>query len=213
MTGGSTAAPGVAITASAYADGALITRQIRTVGLSTPIVASGSIYSPKFIELAGDAANGVYTESNFFPGDNRPEVQAFVTKFRAKYNEVPGYYAEANYTTAQMVDEAMKQNGGKFPGAEKFIQTMLGMKIDAARGPVAAVTNVARTATESTARTPRRCFTGAPANAGAALPAQNPSATTVASAPKGDPRAVSRNQATGSQKKAAAQAGAAIATR
>jgi branched-chain amino acid transport system substrate-binding protein len=31
----------------------------------------------------------------------------------------------------------MAQNGGKFPGAEKFIQTMLGLKIDAARGPVA----------------------------------------------------------------------------
>ena len=66
-----------------------------------------------------------------------PKNEAFVKAFRAKYNEVPGYYAEANYTTAQMIDEAMKQNGGKFPGAEKFIQTMLGLKIDAARGPVA----------------------------------------------------------------------------
>jgi len=74
---------------SYYADGALIARQIRTVGLTTPIVASGSIYSPKFIELAGDAANGVYTESNFFPGDTRPEVTAFVSKFKAKYNEDP----------------------------------------------------------------------------------------------------------------------------
>ena len=66
-----------------------------------------------------------------------PKNEAFVKAFRAKYGEVPGYYAEANYTTAQMIDEAMKQNGGKFPGAEKFIQTMLGIKIDAARGPVA----------------------------------------------------------------------------
>jgi branched-chain amino acid transport system substrate-binding protein len=73
------AKPDAIVLVSYYADGALITRQIRTVGLSTPIVASGSIYSPKFIELAGEAANGVYTESNFFPGDNRPEVQTFVT--------------------------------------------------------------------------------------------------------------------------------------
>lgn len=83
------AKPDAIVLISYYADGALITRQIRTVGLTTPIVASGSIYSPKFIELASDAANGVFTESNFFPGDNRPEVQAFVTKFRAKYNEEP----------------------------------------------------------------------------------------------------------------------------
>jgi branched-chain amino acid transport system substrate-binding protein len=66
-----------------------------------------------------------------------PKNELFVKEFRSKYNEVPGYYAEANYTTAQMIDEAMKQNGGKFPGAEKFIQTMLGLTIDAARGPVA----------------------------------------------------------------------------
>jgi branched-chain amino acid transport system substrate-binding protein len=79
------AKPDAIVLISYYADGALITRQIRSVGLTTPIVASGSIYSPKFIELAGEAGNGVYTESNFFPGDTRPEVQNFVSKFRAKY--------------------------------------------------------------------------------------------------------------------------------
>jgi branched-chain amino acid transport system substrate-binding protein len=65
-----------------------------------------------------------------------PENEKFVKEFRGKYKQLPGYYAEANYTTAQMLDEAMKENNGKFPGAEKFIQTMLGLKITAARGPV-----------------------------------------------------------------------------
>src|SRR5271156_1841551 len=65
------AKPDAIVLISYYADGALITRQIRTVGLTTPIVASGSIYSPKFIELAGDAANGVFTNTNFFPGEPR----------------------------------------------------------------------------------------------------------------------------------------------
>ena len=37
-----------------------------------------------------------------------PKNEAFVKEFRAKYDEVPGYYAEANYTTAQMIDEAMQ---------------------------------------------------------------------------------------------------------
>ena len=60
---------------SYYADGALIARQVRSVGLTQPIVAIGSVYSPKFIELGGKDVEGVYTESNFFPGDTRPEVQ------------------------------------------------------------------------------------------------------------------------------------------
>jgi branched-chain amino acid transport system substrate-binding protein len=36
-----------------------------------------------------------------------------------------------------MVDEAIAKSGGKFPGSEQFIKTMLGLKIDAVRGPVA----------------------------------------------------------------------------
>jgi branched-chain amino acid transport system substrate-binding protein len=105
------AKPDAIVLISYYADGALITRQIRTVGLSTPIVASGSIYSPKFIELAGDAANGVYTESNFFPGDNRPEVQAFVTKFRAKYNEEPDDFNAVAYDTVILLAAVINQYG------------------------------------------------------------------------------------------------------
>jgi branched-chain amino acid transport system substrate-binding protein len=93
------AKPDAIVLISYYADGALVSRQIRTVGLTTAIVASGSIYSPKFIELAGDAANGVFTETNFFPAEPRPEVQNFVTKFRARYNEDPDTFNAVAYDT------------------------------------------------------------------------------------------------------------------
>ena len=105
------AKPDAIVLISYYADGALITRQIRTVGLTTPIVASGSIYSPKFIELAGDAANGVFTETNFFPGENRPEVQTFVTKFRAKYNEEPDDFNAVAHDTIILLAAVMNQYG------------------------------------------------------------------------------------------------------
>src|SRR5271163_1069436 len=105
------AKPDAIILISYYADGALITRQIRTVGLTTPIVASGSIYSPKFIELAGDAGNGVFTESNFFPGDGRPEVQAFVTKFKAKYNEEPDDFNAVAYDTIILLAAVIDKYG------------------------------------------------------------------------------------------------------
>jgi len=105
------AKPDAIVLISYYADGALITRQIRTVGLTTPIVASGSIYSPKFIELAGDAGNGVFTESNFFPGDSRPEVQTFVQKFRAKYNEEPDDFNAVAYDTIVLLAAVIDKYG------------------------------------------------------------------------------------------------------
>ena len=105
------AKPDAIILISYYADGALISRQIRSVGLATPIVASGSVYSPKFIELAGDAANGVYTESNFFPADSRPEVQAFVSKFKAKYNEEPDDFNAVAYDTIILIAAVIEKYG------------------------------------------------------------------------------------------------------
>jgi branched-chain amino acid transport system substrate-binding protein len=105
------AKPDAIILISYYADGALITRQTRSVGLTQPIVASGSVYSPKFIELAGDAGNGVFTESNFFPGDTRPEVQSFVTKFKAKYNEEPDDFNAVAYDTIILLAAVIDKYG------------------------------------------------------------------------------------------------------
>jgi branched-chain amino acid transport system substrate-binding protein len=105
------AKPDAIVLISYYADGALITRQTRSVGLTQPIVASGSIYSPKFIELAGEAGNGVFTESNFFPNDTRPEVQTFVTKFKAKYNEQPDDFNAVAYDTIILLADVIDKYG------------------------------------------------------------------------------------------------------
>ena len=96
---------------SYYADGALISRQVRDVGLTQPLVAIGSIYSPKFIELGGPASEGVFTESNFFPGDTKPEVQDFVKKFKAKYGEEPDDFNAVAYDTIILLADVMNTYG------------------------------------------------------------------------------------------------------
>ena len=77
---------------SYYADSSLICRQARDAGVALPIVAGGSSYSPKFLELGGPAAEGVYTMTTFFPDDTRPEVQDFVHRFVAKYGTEPDLF-------------------------------------------------------------------------------------------------------------------------
>jgi branched-chain amino acid transport system substrate-binding protein len=111
-------------------------KQLRDAGVKLPIIAGGTSYDDYNLAFDGDEVIGDVSALMYSAALQTPKNEAFVKEFRSKYNEVPGYYAEANYTTAQMIDDAMKQNGGKFPGAEKFIQTMLGLKIDSARGPV-----------------------------------------------------------------------------
>jgi branched-chain amino acid transport system substrate-binding protein len=94
-----------------YADGAAIARQARDLGLKLPIAAVGSVYSPKFIELGGDAVEGVYTQANFFPDDPRPDVQAFVQKFVAKYGRQPDEFNATAYDTLNLLAAVIRQFG------------------------------------------------------------------------------------------------------
>ncbi len=92
-----------------YADAAVIARQVRELGLKQPIAAVGSVYSPKLLELGGDAVNGMFTQSNFFPDDPRPEVQAFVKAFQAKYGRAPDGFNATAYDTMNLVIALVKQ--------------------------------------------------------------------------------------------------------
>lgn len=94
---------------SYYADGAQIVRQARGAGLKQPIAAVGSVYSPKFLELAGGAANGVYTQSNFFPQDPRPNVQAFVKRYEDKYHAEPGFFSARAYDAVMVAAYALRE--------------------------------------------------------------------------------------------------------
>ena len=94
---------------SYYADAALIVRQTRQTGLTVPVAASSSIYSPKFIELGGDAADGVFTASRFFPDDTRPEVKGFVTAFKAKYGKEPDAFNAYAYDTVILFGHVLRE--------------------------------------------------------------------------------------------------------
>jgi len=96
---------------SYYPDGAQLTRQIRQAGITQPIVAGGSIYSPKFLELGGDQVNGVLTTVPFFPDDPRPVVQKFVKNFEAKFGAQPDAYNGRAYDTFILLAEVMRQFG------------------------------------------------------------------------------------------------------
>lgn len=94
-----------------YADGAQIARQARESGIGLPVVAASSVYSPKFLELGGDAVNGVTTNTSFFPGDPRPEVQRFVQGFKAKYHREPDAFNAFAYDAVVIAADALRTGG------------------------------------------------------------------------------------------------------
>jgi branched-chain amino acid transport system substrate-binding protein len=96
---------------SYYPDGAEIMRQVRVLEMQQTVIAAGSVYSPKFLELGGDAVNGVYTTTNFFPGDKRPVVQRFVQSFTAKFNAQPDAFNARAYDAMIVAASVMREYG------------------------------------------------------------------------------------------------------
>jgi len=105
------AGPDALVLIAYYPDGAQVVRQARDMGLHQPFVATGSVYSPKFLELGGPAVEGVYTNANFFPDDPRPVVQRFVAGFRAMFGTDPGSYNARAYDAMVIATTVMRQYG------------------------------------------------------------------------------------------------------
>ncbi len=91
--------------------GALIVQQLRQAGIELPVVGTGSLLSPDFLKLGGDAVEGVYTESQFLPSDTRPQVKTVVDAYVAKYNETPDFFAIHAYDTLQLIAKAIEIGG------------------------------------------------------------------------------------------------------
>lgn len=96
---------------SYYSDAALIARQVKQAGLKLPTVAASSVYSPKLVELGGDAVEGMYTASRYFPDDPRPLVRAFVARFKAKYGKEPDAFNAYAYDTVVLMAQVMRESG------------------------------------------------------------------------------------------------------
>ena len=111
-------------------------KQMRGAGFKKPILGGGTSYDEFVLPFMGDEAIGDVSALHYSAALDTPKNIAFVKDYRARFNKVPSYYSENNYTTAQWLDEALKKAGGKWPGPEELIKLMVGIKLDSVRGPV-----------------------------------------------------------------------------
>lgn len=91
-----------------YADAAVFAQQAKQAGLNVPMVTNSSLSNPQFITLGGDAVEGVYVPTNFFPGDPDPVVQTFMSEYRARWNDEPDQFAAIAYDSIAVIAEAIR---------------------------------------------------------------------------------------------------------
>ena len=111
-------------------------KQLRAAGIKKPVLGGGTSYDEFILPSMGDEVLGHVSAFMYSAALDTPKNAAFVKKYRAKYGKVPSYYSEANYTTAQWIDDTIRKAKGKYPGPLEFIKMMRGIKVDAVRGPV-----------------------------------------------------------------------------
>lgn len=111
--------------------------QFRRSGRKTPILGSGITYDESALPYVGREVIGDVSALHYSAALETPKNEAFVKDYRSRYDKAPSSFSEGSYTTAQLIDETMRQSGGEWPGAEKFAATMVALRIDAVRGPVA----------------------------------------------------------------------------
>jgi branched-chain amino acid transport system substrate-binding protein len=111
-------------------------KQMRGAGFKKPIIGGGTSYDEFVLPFMGDEAVGDVSALHYSAALDTPKNIAFVKAYRTRFNKVPSYYSENNYTTAQWLDEALKKTGGKWPGPEELIKVMVSIKLDSVRGQV-----------------------------------------------------------------------------
>ena len=91
-----------------------VVAQVHEMGLDERMLVmdppSGTI-NAKFIELAGENANGIVGASRFVASIPTPAAQKFTADYRARFNIDPEKYAQAGYDCAKMVANAIAKAG------------------------------------------------------------------------------------------------------
>jgi branched-chain amino acid transport system substrate-binding protein len=121
---------------SRYHEGALIAKQVKQMGIMAPIFGCDGIAHPKYIELGGDAVNGVYYATHFSPATSAhlPVARRLVEKMRAKYGKEPDYTHSEAYDATLVVVDAIKRAGSL--DHEKIRAAMASTDLEGTRGRI-----------------------------------------------------------------------------
>jgi branched-chain amino acid transport system substrate-binding protein len=103
--------PDLIFAAGYYNEAASIVRQAKELGITSKIMGEEGFDSPKFLEIAGPAAEGVVIATNLDRDDPRPLVQNFLKNYRKAYNEDADMVGASSYDAFMILVNAIKKAG------------------------------------------------------------------------------------------------------
>src|SRR4051794_15966326 len=100
---------------SRYTEGALIAKQFVQLNMQLPRFGADGVAVPKYVELGGDAVNGVFYTTHFSTATatNIPAAQTFIEKMRKTYNRTPDAYDAESFDAATIALLAIEKAGSE----------------------------------------------------------------------------------------------------
>ena len=107
-----TARPDVIAATGFYSEAALICIQARSLGIEVPVIGGDGWEAPQLTELGGKAVEGTYYCTYFSADNQAPEVQSFVRRYQARWNnEKPEGVSALGYDAMYLIAAAMERTG------------------------------------------------------------------------------------------------------
>lgn len=103
--------PDAIILAANTQHAAALSKQIRELGITAPLIGEGSWTSDSYFKLAGPAAEGVYGLVEYVYTIKNPVNDAFVKEFHSKLGDYPTKFAGAAHNALNIVVAAIKRAG------------------------------------------------------------------------------------------------------
>ncbi len=85
--------------------------------MNVQLLGADGLCNVVLLQIGGEAVEGAYATSGFYPDDPTPAVQNFVNAYKEKYNEDPDMFAAQAYDATRIVIEAIKSKG---PSSEEI---------------------------------------------------------------------------------------------
>ncbi len=110
------AKPDVIAATGFYTEAALICVQARSLGLDMPVIGGDGWEAPQLTELGGKAVEGTFYSTYFSAANNAPEVQSFVKRYQARWNnERPEGVSALGYDAMYLIAGALERIGSTDP--------------------------------------------------------------------------------------------------
>jgi branched-chain amino acid transport system substrate-binding protein len=101
--------PDVIFSSGYYFQTGPVVKQAREMGITAHIVGEEGADSPKFLEIAGPAAEGFVIVTNLNRDDKRPQVKKFLDTYEKTYKIQPDMVGASAYDAFMIICDAIKR--------------------------------------------------------------------------------------------------------